>query len=64
MFWRMLRDEDVAQGVLRAQAEHEVGEVVEVVRRGAAGRRELAGVGVAAVQRVDVLHLDATCWNS
>ena len=58
MFWRMLRDEDAAERVLRAQAEHEVGEVVEVVGRRAGRPRELAGVGVAAVERVDVLHFD------
>ena len=50
-------DQDVAERVLAAQAEHEVGEVVEVVRRGAGRPRELPGVGVAAVERVDVLHL-------
>ena len=53
-----LRDQRIAQRVLRAQAEHEVGEVVDVVRRRACGTRELTGVAVAAVQRVDVHHFD------
>ena len=50
-------DQDVAERVLAAEAEHEVGQVVDVVRGDARRPRELAGVGVAAVQRVDVLHL-------
>ena len=53
-----LGDQDVAEGIGRSQPEHEVGEVVEVVVGGDAGRPgELSGVGVAAVERVDVLHL-------
>ena len=35
MLLAQVRDQDVAQRVLAAQAEHEVGQVVEVVRRGA-----------------------------
>ncbi len=40
----------------RAQAEHEVGKVIEVVCRDARRPCELAGVLTAAVERIDVLH--------
>ena len=51
-------NQQVAQRVGRAQAEHEVGEVVEIAGRRGLGRAgETAGVLVAAVERVDVLHL-------
>ena len=51
-----IRDEHVAERVLRAETQHEVGEVVEVARRRGRGTRERARVHVEAVQRVHVLH--------
>ena len=50
-----VRDEHAAERVLRAKAEHEVGEVEQVARRGAGRARERPVVGVAAVERVHVL---------
>jgi hypothetical protein len=53
-----LVDQDVAERVTAAQAEHEIGQVVLDVRAGAAdGAREAPSVLVAAVERVHVLHL-------
>ncbi len=52
-----VRHEHAAERVLRAQAEHEVGKVVEVARGGAGGTGELTVVRIAAVERVHVLHL-------
>ena len=56
----MLRDAERAERMLRAQAEHEVGEVVAGCCSAAVltGLRELPGVAVEAVERIDVLHFD------
>ncbi len=53
-----MRDEERAERVLRAEAEHEVGEVVQIARGGARWPGELSRVAVQAVQRVHVLHFD------
>ncbi len=50
-------DEHAAERVLRPQPEHEIGKIVEIARRGAGGAAELAVVGIASVERVDVLDL-------
>ena len=50
-------DDHVREVVLGAKAEHEVADVVQVVGRSTGRPCELPGVGVAAVQRVDVLYL-------
>ena len=49
--------EHAAERILRAQPEHEVCEVVEIVRGRACRSRELPVVGVAPVEGVDVLNL-------
>ena len=52
-----LGDDEAGELVLRARPEVEVGEVVQVVRRGPGRAAELAAVGVQAVERIGVLHL-------
>src|SRR5215203_5231252 len=51
-----VRDEDIADRELTAEAEHEIGEVVQRIRDRAVWVGNLARVGVPAVERVDVLH--------
>ena len=50
-----VRDQDVTERVLTAQAEHEIREVVDIVGRGTHRSGELPGVCVAPIQRIDVL---------